>query len=85
MGACSAMARWLRDEDPVFGADDRQACQDLAGELACVKYGLDSNGDLVVEGKDEMKKRLGHSPDLADALACTFAPSAPLFKRAGVW
>jgi hypothetical protein len=26
----------------------------------------------VVESKDEMKKRLGFSPDLADSLACTF-------------
>jgi hypothetical protein len=68
-----AAAAWLRDEAPVFCADDAQANQDLAGELASVKYGLDSDGCLVVEPKDAMKKRLGHSPDLADALCCTFA------------
>jgi hypothetical protein len=71
------MARWLRDEAPIFGADDRQACEDLAGELACVRYGLDSDGCMVVESKDEMKRRLGHSPDLADGLSTTFAPVAP--------
>ena len=70
------MARWLREEAPIFGADDRHACEDLAGELACVRYGLDSDGCLVVESKDAMKQRLGHSPDLADGLGCTFAPGA---------
>jgi phage terminase large subunit len=78
-------ATWLRDEDPVFCAADRQACEDLAGELASVAYTLTSDGNLVVESKDAMKKRLGHSSDLADALCCTFALSAPLFKRAGAW
>jgi phage terminase large subunit len=78
-------AAWLRDEDPVFCAADRQACEDLAGELASVAYTLTSDGNLVVESKDAMKKRLGHSSDLADALCCTFASSAPLFKRAGAW
>jgi phage terminase large subunit len=76
------MAAWLREEEPIFAAEDRQACEDLAGEVACVKYGLDSNGYLVIESKDEMKRRLGHSPDLADGLACTFAPVDPLFLAA---
>jgi hypothetical protein len=74
------VARWLRDEQPVFGAPDRQACQDLAGELASVCYGIESNGLLVVEDKDAMRKRLGHSPDLADALCCSFCP--PLHRQA---
>ena len=69
------MARWLRDDQPVFCAEDPGACEDLAGELASVGYGLDSYGQLVVEDKDHMRKRLGHSPDLADALGCTFAPA----------
>ena len=33
----------------------------------------DSRGRLQLEEKDEIKKRLGRSPDLADALALTFA------------
>lgn len=70
------MARWLRDESPVFCAEDRQACEDLAGELASVKYRLDSDGHIVVEDKESMKKRLGHSPDIADGLGCTFLPSS---------
>ena len=71
------MATWLRDEAPVFCAPDHGACEDLAGELASVGYGLDSQGRLVVEDKDAMRKRLGHSPDLGDALCCTFCPIKP--------
>jgi phage terminase large subunit len=79
------IARWLRDQDPVFCAEDRQACEDLAGELASVHYRLTSAGALQVEPKDDMKRRLGHSPDLADALACSFGPQVSLLKQAGVW
>jgi len=75
-------ARWLRDEAPVFALADRQIAEDLAGELCSVKYKPDSQGRLVVEDKDSMKKRLGHSPDLADGLNCTFAPS---YGRAEIW
>jgi hypothetical protein len=67
------VARWLREDDPVFVAADGQACEDLAGELASVHYGIDSQGFLVIEDKDAMRKRLGHSPDLADGLCCTMA------------
>ena len=81
-GACGTISGWrwpggCATRQPIFAADDLQANEDLAGELACVKYGLDSDGHLVVEPKDAMKKRLGHSPDLADGLGCTFAPGAP--------
>jgi len=74
------MAHWLRHDAPVFAgrtAAERQACEDLAGELASVTYGLDSHGRLVVEPKDDMRKRLGHSPDLADSLGTTFGANRP--------
>jgi phage terminase large subunit len=71
------MAEWLRTAQPVFCAENQEACQDLAGELASVGYAIDSHGALVVEDKDAMRKRLGHSPDLADALGVTFVPSRP--------
>jgi hypothetical protein len=67
-------AQWLREAEPVFCAEDRQMCEDLAAELVSVKYSFNSHGALVVESKDEMRKRLGHSPDLADSLVCTFGP-----------
>jgi phage terminase large subunit len=71
------MWRWLRVDAPVFAAD-REACEDLAGELSTVRYAPDSNGRLIIESKDAMKARHLRSPDLADALALTFAPQASM-------
>ena len=53
----------------------------LKQELATPIYWFDSAGRKVLEPKDEIKKRLqgGGSPDLADALALTFA--YPVKKR----
>lgn len=47
----------------------------LKQELATPRYWFDALGKKVLEPKDEIKKRLqgGGSPDLADALALTFA------------
>ena len=36
-------------------------------------FKYDNKGRLQLEEKDEIKKRLGRSPDKADALALTFA------------
>jgi hypothetical protein len=41
----------------------------LTGELAAVEYGFLPNGKIKVESKDELRARLGRSPDRADALA----------------
>lgn len=50
---------------------------ELLRELTAPTYTL-QNGKLRVEDKDQIKKRLGFSPDLADALALTFAhPDQP--------
>ena len=47
----------------------------LKQELATPTYWYDGNGRRVLESKDDIKQRLqgGGSPDLADALALTFA------------
>jgi phage terminase large subunit len=47
----------------------------LKAELATPTYEFDMVGRRVLESKDEIKKRLqgGASPDIADALALTFA------------
>ena len=39
------------------------------------KYEFMSNGKIKVESKQDMKKRLGRSPDLSDALMMTFGIS----------
>lgn len=53
-------------------------------ELATPTYSFDAANRIKLESKDEIKKRLagGASPDLADALALTFAyPVAPRRER----
>jgi len=47
--------------------------ESLLAELCAVNKKYDSRGRLQLEEKEEVKKRLGRSPDLADALALTFA------------
>ncbi|GHT03497.1 hypothetical protein AGMMS50276_33460 [Synergistales bacterium] len=52
----------------------------LKMELTGRRYDFDVRGRMLLEPKDEYKKRMGGSPDSADALALTFA--APV-HRAG--
>ncbi len=47
--------------------------EDLLKELCSVNKSYDNKGRLLLENKDEIKKRLGCSPDLADAFVLTFA------------
>lgn len=54
---------WLRSGGAI--PDDAK----LESELVGTQYGYDMRGRLKVESKDSMKKRLGRSPDRADALA----------------
>jgi hypothetical protein len=47
--------------------------KDLERELMCsYKYNL--TGKIVIQAKDDVKKALGRSPDLADSLVLAFAP-----------
>ncbi|MGE5537322.1 MAG: terminase [Gemmatimonas sp.] len=45
----------------------------LADELCAPEYGYDASNRIILEKKDDMKKRGLASPDAADALALTFA------------
>lgn len=47
---------------------------ELTAELTTRKYSLNSSDKLILERKDEFKKRIGRSPDRADSLALAFAP-----------
>ncbi|MCD7984142.1 MAG: terminase family protein [Desulfovibrio sp.] len=50
----------------------------LKSDLSTPVYGFDAAGRMLLESKDKIRERLGRSPDLADALALTFAaPVAP--------
>lgn len=58
----------------------------LRHELVAPRYAFLSNGKLVVESKDSMRKRRMRSPDLADALCLTFAGNAAMVGgRALAW
>jgi hypothetical protein len=57
------VAAWLRSG----GAIPRDG--ELEGELVAPLYTFDLKGRRKVEAKDDLKKRLGRSPDKADALA----------------
>ena len=45
---------------------------DLMAELTALRYGF-KGGELLIESKDEAKRRGVKSPDRADSLALTFA------------
>jgi hypothetical protein len=51
---------------------------EMVSGLSSMTYGYDNKGRVLVEEKRQIKARLGRSPDLEDALCCTFAyPVAP--------
>ncbi len=61
--------KWLEQPLPVQLPPDDQ----LAEDLVCINKKYDRRGRLQLEEKDEVKKRLGRSPDKGDAFALTFA------------
>lgn len=74
------MAQWVRDGGCLPNLPE--LVRELTAPTYCMK-----NGRLYLEDKDQIKKRLGFSPDLGDGLAITFAVEiAPksLSVRSGV-
>lgn len=62
------MAKWLKECGSI--PDDK----DLISDLTAPSYGFSGDrGQIILEKKDDMKKRGLASPDAADALALTFA------------
>lgn len=71
-----AMAEWVK-RGGVLPPD----LHELIGEL-CIPTYTYVNGKFALEAKEQIKERLGRSPDLADALALTFMwPDAPAAER----
>lgn len=79
------MKSWVSNENPSFAGCARDNAEDLAGELASVRYFIDSSGRLVVESKDQMKKRHIRSCDIADALGTTFFSSGVIGPGAAIY
>lgn len=72
----NARAEWfwgLREafEQKLVDIDEHD--DDLLGQLANLKYKVDSKGRIQIESKAEMKKRGMPSPDRADTMAMAFA------------
>lgn len=63
------MKNWLNQDMPVQIPD----VDDLHGDLCSLGYKYNSNGQLQIESKDELRARGMKSPDTADALSLTFA------------
>lgn len=72
------MMKWFRDFSPSLEGCDELQVEMLAGEASSLQYEFNSAGFVKLESKADFKKRLGgeegRSPDIADALALTFAP-----------
>lgn len=68
---------WLKMAEWVRRGGGLPNIPELVGELTTPTYTF-SNGKFQLEDKDQVKERLGRSPDLADGLALTFAvPDLP--------
>jgi len=69
-----ALREWFLDPAGVCCPNDDQFQQDVCAP-AHDEYGrdVDSQGRLKIEKKEDIRKRLGFSPDLGDAAALTFA------------
>lgn len=69
---------WMQMADWIRGGGCLPRIPEMIAELTTPTYFFSTNGKFQIEAKDQIKKRLGRSPDLADALALTFAlPDTP--------
>ena len=71
-----ALNAWLREGGAL--PDDAR----LQSEIVAPTYRADGRNRLLVESKDDLRKRLRRSPDRADAVMLTFAAVAPITRDA---
>lgn len=64
---------WVRMREWLNGVSAIPDDQALAAQLTAVEYKHDANNAILLEKKEDMKRRGLPSPDRADALALTFA------------
>lgn len=74
---------WSRMRDALRDGVSLPEMEDLKTDLIGVEYGYRPNNDLTLESKQDMKRRGMKSPDLADALALTYAQPVMPRSRAG--
>jgi len=81
-----AEAWWRLREllDPTYGPTIALPPDDtLIGDLTAPRWEATSTGVIKIEGKDEIRKRLGRSPDVGDAIVMAFNGSRPNLDIAG--
>lgn len=69
---------WWRTKDWL---KEGHVTEEFRDDLVGPSYSYDSNGRLVIERKEDLKKRGLASPDVADALGLTFYPLNPIKKQ----
>ena len=72
------MREWLSvgGSLPERDIDNRPVADDLRADLTGPEYFFTPSGKIMLESKEDMKKRGLKSPDMGDALALTFAMPA---------
>ena len=73
------MREWLRDGGSIPPTTDKDGAQLYEELKAPERLPMIKDGVIALESKESMKKRLGFSPNIADALALSFA--RPVAKR----
>jgi hypothetical protein len=69
------LREWFMDGHcSISSAISDQAREHLLRDIQDIHYEYTNLGTIKIESKDDMKKRLGFSPDIGDALCCTFHP-----------
>jgi phage terminase large subunit len=73
------LRRWLRGETPVR----LPQMNDLTEELISMQWKPNSSGKTALEPKEDIKTKIGRSPDMSDALALCFSiPAISVTMRA---
>jgi hypothetical protein len=70
------LAEWTRRPNSILPRG-----QKLASELTATCFSHDAKGRILLERKVQTRSRLGRSPDIADALALTFAAPVIMSQR----
>jgi hypothetical protein len=83
-----AEAFWKLREGMERGEVSLPDDDELGADLSALRYIFTQDGRLLIENKDQCRRRLGHSPDRADAVALAYwhqqsEPSGPCFVFIG--
>jgi hypothetical protein len=71
---------WGLSFDPSLPSRHPEAYKKLTSDLIVPRYSMDSERTIRVEGKKEIKRRLGRSPDYSDALMMANAPTTDVMR-----